>query len=106
MSVLALLWIRGMDDQGCDLILAEVELRSSSRTGIPNDSIQFVDLVKGAGHLLALDAEVTQFEMRTLSDQVVEDSPHAGIRDALLFDACRIKEQAAAASAAARLMAS
>lgn len=84
MSVLALLWIRGMDDQGCDLTLAEVELRSSSRTGIPNDSIQFVDLVKGAGHLLALDAEVTQFEMRTLSDQVVEDSPHAGIRDALL----------------------
>ena len=93
MSILALLGIRGMDDQRRDLILLECELRLAPRTGIPDDSIQFVGLVIGAGDLLALDAEVTQVEMRALPDQVVEDSPHARILDAFLFDACRIKEQ-------------
>jgi hypothetical protein len=62
-SLLALLWIRGMDDQRRDLVP------------------------------LALDAEVTQFEMGMLPDQVVEDSPYARIRGTFLFDAGRGKEQ-------------
>ena len=93
MSILALPCIKGMDDQRRDLILAEGEVRLAPRTGIPNDSIQFIGLVIGAGHLLALDAEVTQFEMRAFPDQIVEDSLHARRRDAFLFDACHIKEQ-------------
>jgi hypothetical protein len=105
-SILALLWIRGMDDQSCNVILVECEVRLPARTGISDDSIQFIGLVIGAGDLLAPDAEVTQFEMRAFPDQVVEDSPHARIPNALLFfDACAIN-RAAADTAAARLMAS
>ena len=63
------------------------------RTWIPDDAIQLADLAIDAGHLLAPDMEVAEIDVRTLPDQVVEDSPHARIPDALLFYTCHIKEQ-------------
>src|SRR5215467_13090738 len=93
LSALALLWVGGMDDQLRDPVLLEGEVRSPSRTGIADDTVQFVRLVIGAGHLLALDVEVTQFEMRSPPDQVVQDSPHARIPNAFLFDQGRLQEQ-------------
>jgi len=93
LSVLALLWVEAVDDQGCDVVLTEGEVRLPPRTWIPDDAIQLADLVIDAGHLLAPDMEVAEVDVRALPDQVVEDSPNARIPDALLFYTCHIKEQ-------------
>lgn len=93
LSVLALLWVEGVDDQGCDVVLAEGEVRLPPRTRIADDAIQLTDFVIDAGHLLALVLEIAEIDVRALPDQVVEDSPHARIPDALLFYTRHIKEQ-------------
>src|SRR5258708_19137666 len=63
LSVLALLWVETVDDQGCDVVLAEGDVRLPPRTWIPDDAIQLTDLVIDAGHLLAPDMEVAEVDV-------------------------------------------